>query len=334
MIDCAPTFSVRDSLRGRRRAIELSDASEQAATQNWLPLEINQISAGNYQGHMRVAEHADVSVYFENQNCTVHKRGVMDDKFCTVSFFRSQLPQTRFSEFSPTDNSLFFLPCGTEFDIYVPGNTKTVYFRIDQSKLLHKARAMNPGRWENLPAGLQILDLLDRRFLDIFTDDIYASVAPTGGAGAQGLHGPLEDMMMEQVLLAMSSSSSGSADAFPELSIRRRAREVVNQVVEYVGERFTQNICPTISDICQDLKVSERTLQYGFKKILNLSPNTYLRYRRLNQVRMQLLRPANADVTVTDIAMHWHFWHLGRFSSDYLKLFSELPSTTLRRVPD
>lgn len=315
-----------------QHTLELSDASEQAAEQDWLPLEINQISAGNYQGHMRVLEHADVGVYFENQNCTVHKRGVTDDKFCTVSFFRTQQPQTRFSEYCPADNSLFFLPSSTEFDIYVPGSAETVYFRIDQSRLMEKARAVDPSRWESTPTGLQVLDAIDRRSLDAFTDEIYSLPHFTKNSVGNDHHGQLARTMMDQVLMALNSSCANSADTHPELSVRRRAREIVNRVTDYINAEFDQIRCPTISDICYDLKISERALQYGFKKILQLSPNTYLRYHRLNRARAQLSRPASTEVSVTAIATHWHFWHLGRFSRDYLSLFSELPSTTLRRA--
>lgn len=79
------------------------------------------------------------------QNCSIHKRSVMDEKSCTVSFFRNKQSRTRLSEYGPCRNSLFFLPGGTEFDIHVPANVETVYFRFNQSSLLDKARAM-PAR--------------------------------------------------------------------------------------------------------------------------------------------------------------------------------------------
>jgi AraC family transcriptional regulator, ethanolamine operon transcriptional activator len=314
------------------QAVDLLDASEQAVAQDWSALEIVQISTGNYNGHLRALGQGEISVYFENQNRTVHKRGITDDKYCTVSYCRNVLPKARFSEYNPADHSLFFLPCNTEFDLFVPENTGTVYFLVDQALLLNKARAMNPARWENPPNGLQMLDLVDRSALNTFADDLCERLSPTRCAGPP-CHGErLINVMMEQVLAAMNTPFQSDADTSPEWAVRRRARALVNQVVDYVSAKLTQNLCPSISDICHDLKVSERALQYGFKESLHLSPNTYLRYRRLNMVRAQLARPATADTTVTDTAMHWQFWHLGRFSSDYLKLFNELPSTTLRRA--
>lgn len=102
--------------------------------------------------------------------------------------------------------------------------------------------------------------------------------------------------------------------------------------VEYLEAEFERHNCPSIIDICQQINVSERTLQYSFQKILGLTPNTYLRYLRLNRVQAELANADNPEMTVTNVATHWHFLHLGRFAKDYLRLFGELPSTTLNRA--
>lgn len=57
----------------------------------------------------------------------------------------------------------------------------------------------------------------------------------------------------------------------------------------------------------------------------------YLKRYRLNGVREQLLEdgcPGN----ISAIAMSWGFFHLGRFSGEYRKLFGETPSATLQRL--
>jgi AraC family ethanolamine operon transcriptional activator len=52
--------------------------------------------------------------------------------------------------------------------------------------------------------------------------------------------------------------------------------------------------------------------------------------RRIHLVR-RALSAAVAEATVTEIATHFGFWHLGRFSAGYQTIFGELPSTTLAR---
>jgi AraC family transcriptional regulator, ethanolamine operon transcriptional activator len=314
------------------QTIPLQDASEQAAAQDWPELTITQISAGSYEGQIRVIEHPDVNVYLEHQNRTVHKCGVTDKNLCTVSFLRVHEPQARFSEYNSANNSLFFLPCSTEFDIFLPGEISTVYFRFDQSRLLDKARALNPARWETPPTELQIMNTIDRRALDALANDLDQLAPHAAPSTLLAEAGLLANVITDQVVTALNSSWPGSAQTQPEYSVRRRARQTMNRVLDYLTSEVNQVRCPTITDICYSLQISERAIQYAFKEVLNLSPNTYLRFHRLNRAHAQLRRPASAEVSVTAVATHWNFWHLGRFSSDYLRLFGELPSTTLRRA--
>jgi transcriptional regulator GlxA family with amidase domain len=84
----------------------------------------------------------------------------------------------------------------------------------------------------------------------------------------------------------------------------------------------------TVLDLCQQLRISRRTLQNSFQLIANTTPVDYLRSIRLNAVRRMLLSAEHAGFGVRDAAGHWGFYHLGHFARDYRKLFCELPSET------
>ncbi|WP_374557355.1 helix-turn-helix domain-containing protein [Aquitalea pelogenes] len=87
----------------------------------------------------------------------------------------------------------------------------------------------------------------------------------------------------------------------------------------------------TVLDLCQQLRISRRTLQNSFQLIAGTTPVDYLRSIRLNAVRRMLLSPEHAGLGVRDAAGHWGFYHLGHFARDYRKLFCELPSETRQR---
>jgi len=53
---------------------------------------------------------------------------------------------------------------------------------------------------------------------------------------------------------------------------------------------------------------------------------------RMSEARKALLSPASPSQTVTDVAMHFGFLELGRFSVEYRRAFGERPSATLRRA--
>jgi AraC-like DNA-binding protein len=93
-----------------------------------------------------------------------------------------------------------------------------------------------------------------------------------------------------------------------------------------IGEKIT---LPELASACA---VPERTLLRQFQRFLGVSPLAYLRRLRLNAARSELTRPGSND-PVSDIAIRCGFTHLGRFATEYRRLFNETPSATRRRVP-
>ncbi|HEX5494228.1 MAG TPA: AraC family transcriptional regulator [Mycobacteriales bacterium] len=105
---------------------------------------------------------------------------------------------------------------------------------------------------------------------------------------------------------------------------------VVRRVVELIDG--APQTAFTVADLAAHAGVSERSLHAAFRRQLGTSPMSYLRRRRLDQARDELLRlhPATG-ARVTDIALRHGFAHAGRFAAAYRRRFGEPPSTTLRR---
>ena len=124
-------------------------------------------------------------------------------------------------------------------------------------------------------------------------------------------------------LLATSNKTS--------IPIERRSRRLagVKKVIEYLDSYAIE--LPSISDLCVVACLSERSLEYGFKEHFNLTPHRYAKLIRLNRVRQELYLADNQYHQVTDVALKWGFFELGRFAAEYKQLFHELPSQTLRR---
>jgi AraC family ethanolamine operon transcriptional activator len=87
----------------------------------------------------------------------------------------------------------------------------------------------------------------------------------------------------------------------------------------------------TITELCDALGASERSLHAAFRDHLGTTPKTHHKRLRLHGARQDLLH-ADLDTRVTDVALKWGFLHFGWFSHDYQRLFAETPSGTLRRV--
>ena len=102
---------------------------------------------------------------------------------------------------------------------------------------------------------------------------------------------------------------------------------IVRNVEEWVDERAPETI--QIADLCHALHISRRTLHRAFAETLGMGPTHYLTRRRCTAARAELREADPATVNVTDIATKYGFWQLGRFASEYRKLFGERPSDTL-----
>ncbi len=85
-----------------------------------------------------------------------------------------------------------------------------------------------------------------------------------------------------------------------------------------------------LEDIEQAAGISRFKLFEEFRKYLAMSPMAYLKKYRLGAVRWEILEDTLVR-NISVIAMDWGFSHLGRFSSEYRKLFDETPSATLQR---
>ncbi len=84
--------------------------------------------------------------------------------------------------------------------------------------------------------------------------------------------------------------------------------------------------------LASEYKATTRTLQSSFKSLFGYTPQHFIRLLKLNLVHHELHESTQKETTVLAIAKKWGFMHMGRFSNYYKKLFSELPSQTLKKL--
>ena len=109
---------------------------------------------------------------------------------------------------------------------------------------------------------------------------------------------------------------------------QRRHAAVMRRFWQVMEETADQPLY--IPEICGAIQVSERTLQACCHEHLGMAPKRYLLLRRMALARKSLREQVAGTTSVTDIAMRYGFWDLGRFAVQYKALFDESPSATLR----
>lgn len=97
----------------------------------------------------------------------------------------------------------------------------------------------------------------------------------------------------------------------------------------YLQERIKDDV--SVEELAALCNVSVRTLYNLFAKEVGTTPKLFIKQMKLQCLQSDLKQGIGAR-NVTEIALDYGFTHLGRFSSDYRKLFGELPSETLRKA--
>jgi AraC family ethanolamine operon transcriptional activator len=306
--------------------ISLGDATEHAALQTWLPIDYRQLSAGPYVGRFRELTLGRQRLVSEFQTQAVLKRGMMARATCTVSFARTPGVSDIFSEYPMTASTVYFCPAGTEFDVKLSGNSEGVYFSFDQTSFLADAMVLDQAYWSARAS--QFFAAPRTGELAAFADILLRRLKQSPALVPPD---QLARMMITNALAAFDRSAAESSFDAKSIRLRRRALHVVRRARDYIDHALDSHQYPTIVDVCRETGVSQRSLQYCFLDVTELTPVAYLRLARLHRVRSALRDPDAAMLKVGDLAARWGFWHLSKFAADYQRQFGELPSATLRK---
>lgn len=101
----------------------------------------------------------------------------------------------------------------------------------------------------------------------------------------------------------------------------------VLRAYRYIQTNYYENIAN--EDLAEVSRVSLRTLYAGFHKFLGMSPQSYLRLRRLEMAKRSL-EDVNNQAQVSEIAANCGFSHMGRFSADFRRRYGQSPSEIKR----
>lgn len=130
---------------------------------------------------------------------------------------------------------------------------------------------------------------------------------------------PYKEILLKKLIGTFSSNIQIDKDADrvdPSMAI----------ITKYIDENLKNNI--TIEELAGISKLSVRSIYSMFSNSFSTTPRSYIKNRKLQRVREDLLNGSARNVT--EVALDYGFMHLGRLSCDYKKLFGELPSETKR----
>ncbi|AWY38857.1 helix-turn-helix domain-containing protein [Pseudomonas putida] len=290
------------------QAFNTADVAEQIrATPGWVQ-HYQQMSPGHFAGLVRYLDLQGVEIYEESMNTRVEQNFSAPPGSLAFCFDRS-------------DNALYVLN-GESRNIWItPENYQEIAVVFGPEFV--QRHALDVTRLEGL-----FLAPLNSQQNGLFSHWLSSTLTRL----SQTIDPPSREALTEQLLDDCLFILDNACVCLDQGALQRRAgeRAIMKRVGEWAADTPEEHL--NLLELSQVAGVSLRQLQHAFKAYTGMAPTQWLRLRRLNSARRELLSRTPAQTTVAEVAMHWSFWHLGRFSSSYRALFKELPSDTLKRA--
>jgi AraC family transcriptional regulator, ethanolamine operon transcriptional activator len=299
-------YSVRISSR-------IQEASDHMRLLQGWGLKYEQLSRGRFEGSLREAWLDGIHVYQESLSQVVFQSGMAREKSVCLGVFSSLSGEAKWFGNSLSTDDVMFLNGGDELLLTTPKESTLLVLCIPESLL---ESFDSPPSSQHFIRDAALANALRKGILDALN---YLLTKPLHFSNKNS-----RNQFNFDIQTLVSDCISRSLDNSPEIE-RGRARSVVNSAIHYVVENKGEII--SIDDICQKTFTSRRTLQNCFEKITGESPAFFLKAQRLNAVRRELLS-SKEENKIGDVAANWGFWHFSQFSTDYKRLFGELPSDT------
>lgn len=297
-----------------------TDVDEQARIFTGWNLDYTQISRGAFSGSSSIVSMGGVRVLVERLDKVILQRGSVPLGRIAVAVPLELNGHARLCGEASSRDSLHVFSSSQEFEFISPDQHVLANVEINVDQLANEAlRSFALSLCETgMAPVMQMSESTARRFRDVLRRTLSITVNETAREPVEPLQGAILSVLSE----ALESEA-------PDLK-RHVAPHASHAALVAATQRRLEHAetCPlSIAELCGQLGVSRRTIQYAFQHVLNLNPVAYLRAVRLNHVR----RALRAGDSVTAAATKWGFLHFGGFAHDYRSMFGELPSDSARR---
>ncbi len=223
------------------------------------------------------------------------------------------------------EQAVFSSPVGHR-TVSEPGSAR-VTLSVSRATMLERLAMLlgeAPGGSLNFAPVMNLASAAGRRLLRHLELALEELDEPDENQRREPFLGLYEELIVTTMLLSQPHSFSERLNRLAQPAQPRGVR----LALDYIESHLDQPI--TLGDLVAASGVPGRTLLKHFKQHHGVSPVHYWRNRRFARVREALQR-VHDDASVTDIAMAWGFYHLGRFAIEYAQRFGESPRDTRRR---
>ena len=286
-------------------------------------LDFVQLDRGSFQGELQQIALPTAVLGRLRLGRSIHQRGTPPHGFRTFGVLASGFPEFFMGE-KPTSNSILIFPPGGEFDSVSDASFDAFPLSFQEQHLNRTCQRLGLPPVSELEPLRSHAVVPERAIADVRLRlrRVLRAVRDPGQLASRGLREAIEFDLPRSILMALDGCRPRKR---PSVRLRDRA---VRRALDFI--RANEGSPMSVRDLCREVRVSWRTLDYAFRERFGVTPKAYLKAVRLNGVRRDLRSSRSAAVTVAEVAGRWGFWHMGQMAADYRKLFDELPSQTLR----
>ena len=208
-------------------------------------------------------------------------------------------------------NSFISFPVGGEFSALSMGYFSNYVFSLSEDLLAKTASDLFHADWERLERGIDSgMILFTDRDMNELRSLLRGITAVAKSSEIEAAYQPFVAELAEKVIQGLLSAVS---ENYSRGTQNRQKYFLTAQ--NYIDTHIETPLL--ISDVCQALDVSVRSLEYAFLEQGGLKPKIYLNCQRLSRVHRSLIERSEGDITIAETANRWGFWHIGQVGNCY-----------------
>lgn len=321
-----PEIEKEAALHGMRLTVA-NDADEQAANLSRWNQRYDQMKPGRFHGVINELWLEHIQFYLESTSHTLRQSCVVWPQSFWFGLPRCDGEEGSIDGHRLHENAIAIQPGNKEFELITPDGYDIIGVAIDAETIEQYGETReidNLTQKLTQKSALLVPLELKRQFWGFLDQTLKELAQNPVAAGYETAMRALSHDLIDGLIDLLVSVQPAPAPTTAHQNYVRIFERVQNYVFAHTQSAIS------VTDLCQQLYVSRRTLQNCFQELLGMTPLAYLKFIRLNAIRRELKNPDSVYHTVQDIAAAWGFWHMSQFAADYSRLFCEFPSDALR----
>ncbi|NCR36516.1 MAG: helix-turn-helix domain-containing protein [Microcystis aeruginosa S11-01] len=309
------------------------DFSRYFQNREFLNLDALQLSGDYFEGYLSRIITNEVMLELAQRNCLTNVAGVIHSQMWVFAI-PLQVNSVFFQNLYPLENNyLGIMPPKSEISVFQQPFSNRFHLYVNDNYLQQLCQTLElpeAKKFLNASASSIIICPSEKiRHLQQSCHQLYQMLFNLNRQQISEQRKALRlnfvsQKLKEEIVRDFLLTLAVTKDIKPTKNTIRRT-SILKKAEEMMRKNLRSDL--TIPTICQELEVSQRTLEYIFKDFYQMSPYNYFKLLRLNALH-QSLNQNNQTKLIHEIAEELGFFHRGYLASDYKKLFGYFPSET------